>query len=111
MKHKLAQLRRLSDMVFDAQQLRLSAAARSRQESLDLLASLATPPAQDLDPLTAARADLRYQLWADQRRAEINLNLARQTAAWHEAQVETRHAFGRTEALRLLAAKKSGPKP
>ncbi len=111
MKHKLAHICRLSDMIFDVQQMRLSAATRLRQESLDRLASLAMPSAQDLDPLTAAKAHLRYQLWADQRRAEINLNLARQTAAWHEAQVETRHAFGRTEALRLLEARRRGSKP
>jgi len=48
---------------------------------------------------------MRYQLWADQRRAEINLTLARQTATWLEARTEAAQAFGKSQALEGLSRK------
>jgi hypothetical protein len=50
-----------------------------------------------------ALAALRYAGWADARRAEINLRLARQTALWLQAQADARLAFGRADVLRRLS--------
>jgi hypothetical protein len=48
---------------------------------------------------------VRYQHWADLRRAEINLVLARQTVDWMEARGAAQSAFGRAEVLRQLQIK------
>lgn len=102
----LARLDRLAGMILDLRLADLRKAALDRQQSLDHLRSLEKPPAQDLPPIAAAQADLLYQRWADQRRAEINRLLARQTAEWLGAQDRARDAFGRAEALKGLLARK-----
>lgn len=107
---QIGRLRHLSGLMLDLRLAELRAAARTRQESLDLLAGLGVPQASSLPPVAAAQADLLYRRWVEARRAEINLVLARQTAAWLEAQAAAREAFGRAEALRGLQAKAGGPK-
>ncbi|MDZ4096328.1 MAG: hypothetical protein U1D35_15630 [Paracoccaceae bacterium] len=99
---QMKRLGHLAGLILDLRLSELQAIARARQESLDRLAGLAVSPAGDLPPLVAAQTDLRYQQWADQRRAEINPVLARQTAAWFVAQDNARAAFGRNEVLRAL---------
>jgi hypothetical protein len=59
----------------------------------------------DLEPIVAAQIGLEYERWADARRAELNLVIARQTAAWLEARGEAQAAFGRVQALRALASR------
>lgn len=59
----------------------------------------------ELDPVIAERVALSYARWADQRRAELNLVIARQTASWLEARGEAQTAFGRVQALQGLAAR------
>ena len=59
----------------------------------------------DLDPVTAARVGLDYERWADARRGELNLVIARQTADWLEARSDAQTAFGRVQALHELADK------
>lgn len=102
---EMARLEGLARMILDLRLAELTRAARLRQESLDRLQALEDGPAGDLDPLVAARAALRYQTWADGRRAEINLVLARQTADWATKRASARTAFARSEALRLLKAR------
>jgi hypothetical protein len=46
---------------------------------------------------------LVYDRWADVRRAELNLVIARQTAEMLEARSEAGTAFGRLQALQGLA--------
>ncbi|MCE6952372.1 hypothetical protein LAZ40_18055 [Cereibacter sphaeroides] len=107
MKHQkeIARLEGLAQMILDVRLAELQRAASLRQESLDRLQALECAPADDLDPLLAARASLRYQAWADRRRAEINLVLARQTADWATKKASAGTAFARSEALRLLKAR------
>lgn len=106
-KDDLNQLRRLGDMILDSRLTALSTAARAREESLAQIANLARPPvASDLPELVQKNAELAYQRWADQRRAELNLSLARQTADWLECRQSAQMAFGRSLALRHLAEKK-----
>jgi post-segregation antitoxin (ccd killing protein) len=83
---------------------------RSRADALEhsrmqLTAINQTNHPADLDPVTSARVGLDYERWADARRAELNLVIARQTAAWHEARAEAQTAFGRLQALRGLSAR------
>ncbi len=102
----LRQLAALAGMIRDLRLADVSAAGRARQQSLDRLAGLNAPQADDLDPLAEARAALRYQVWADQRRAEILPVLERQTADLNRARDEARHALGRAEVLARLSLKR-----
>lgn len=108
----LDQLAVLGQLILDAKLSALRAAALARDQSLARLADLARPqPAEGLLPVAAEEVRLRYELWADQRRAEINRSLAQQTVAWTEARGAATAAFGRTEALRRLQARVPQVKP
>jgi len=101
---QITHLRKLTDLLLDARLADLHAAAAARAESLDRLADLERPAkASDLPDIAAAEVWMRYQRWADQRRAEINLTLARQTADWIEARQAAALAFGKSQALDGLA--------
>jgi hypothetical protein len=96
----------LARLILDHRLNALRAAADRREQSLMQVAALdATPGAADLSPVAAGQVALRYQLWADARRSELNMVLARQTADWMAARDEARRAFGRAEALREVAAR------
>lgn len=102
-KARLAQLQTLAQVTLDARLADLRAAAACREASLARLADLALPVAHaDLPPMAAAGIALRYQLWADHRRSEINLALARQTADWIEKRATATRAFGQAQALAAL---------
>ena len=102
----LARLRQISALILDVKLAALQAAAARRAQSLDLLRNLNKPTDQtDLPPIAAHLADLRYQNWADARRAEINTLLARQTADMLVARDAAGQAFGKNDALRALQAK------
>ena len=103
---QINRLRTLSDLLLDARLSDLQAAAAARAASLERLADLDRPAmATDLPDLAAAEVGLRYQRWADQRRADINLTLARQTATWMDARQEAALAFGKSQALDGLSKK------
>jgi hypothetical protein len=100
---KLAQLQQLSQLMLDMRLMALDQAARARQASLDHLADLNKPATSaDLDPVIAGQVTVRYENWADHRRSEINLVLARQTAEWAEARQHASFAFGRNTVVRKL---------
>jgi len=101
---QIARLRSLTDVMLDVRLAELHAAAAARDASLDRLADLDRPAqATGLPDLAAAEVGMRYQRWADQRRAEINLTLARQTAVWIEARQAAALAFGKSQALEGLS--------
>lgn len=105
---KLKRLAQVSQVMLDTRMLSLEKAARARQASLDRLAELDRPVSSgDLAPLTAAEVALRYALWADQRRSEINGILANQTVEWTEARQEAARAFGRNQVVQNLAGRKA----
>ena len=87
--HRLGQLRTAAD---ELERSRMQLAALNQGARGD-----------DLEPVTAERVALRYERWADHRRAELNLVIARQTAGWLEARSEAQTAFGRAQALKGLA--------
>ncbi len=103
----LAALGQLAGLIRDLRLAELAQASAARQTSLDRLADLEPLTAFDLDPFADAQVALRYQVWADQRRAEIEPVLDRQTKAVAHATDAARHALGRAEVLRVLANKPS----
>lgn len=70
--------------------------ARSREQLARINASA---DLADLPPVTAGIVDVRYQRWADIRRTELNILIARQTAAVIEARDAAGLALGRQTAL------------
>ncbi len=104
----IAVLQSLSQIVLDARLATLRTAADARAASLDRLADLGhSPVATELPELAAIDVAMRYHRWADQKRTEINLTLARQTATWLDARAEAKTAFGKAEALKGILHKLS----
>ena len=102
-REKLDQLQTISQLMLDVRLLALEKAAKARQSSLDRLADLNRPSkATDLDPVVAGEVEVRFQHWADLRRAAINLDLARQTVEWSEARRDAALAFGRNAVIEKL---------
>lgn len=103
-RNQLDQLQQIAGLLLDSRLAQLKICARAMQETKDNISGLAALPAQPGD-LAAAVAELRYQRWADVRRAELNLTLARQTASWLDAQADARNAFGKTQGLDAVKTK------
>ena len=112
-KQQLAKLGQLSNLLLDSRLAVLQAAARAKLESEVQLAGLMSnsPVAEQVSEIAGALAALNYQRWADVRRAELNMLLARQTVTWMEARDQAREAFGKKQALGGLATKLDTPKP
>ena len=107
---KVLRLSRLAQMVLDRDLAQLAAAAKAKAASEANLADLAKPQdTSGLAPVAAHHAELRWQKWADARRIEINIQLARQTADWLNARQSAQTAFARNTALRGIAAKPDQP--
>lgn len=102
---QLARLQSLAQMILDAQLVELRKVARARSETMAHLSDLKSPEVRMDDDTGVAevKAALAYQLWADQRRAELNVTLARQTAQWMDRRDAARHAFGKADVLNALA--------
>ena len=88
----------------------LRAASLRREATQARLGALVAGPATGLSPVAAAQSALLYQRWVDGKRAEINLQLARDTAAWLEAQAAARSAFGRAQVLEALKDRLARPR-
>ncbi|WP_045387709.1 hypothetical protein [Falsirhodobacter sp. alg1] len=103
---KLDRLHQIAQLLLDTKLAEVQRTAKVRETSLSHLAALKTAP-QNAGPdvLLEIQTVLRYERWADVRRAEINARLAQQTADWMEAQDNARMAFGRAEVLRKLASR------
>ena len=106
-KDQLHKLRQVTELLLDTRLAALRTAARAKMESESQLAGLTVPAPQPgaLPEVSAELASLTYQRWADARRAEINLVLARQTVEWMEARDEARLAFGKKQALGGITTK------
>lgn len=107
---KLRRLSQLSALMHQTKMHVLHRAAHARKESLERLAALDAPqPPNNLPTIMAQEVALRYAVWADHRRSEINLGLARQTADWHHALQDAALAFGRDQVVQRLANQPKGP--
>lgn len=106
----MARMAELAQLVLDQRLGRLRSAAARLESSRQQIAALDLSSAPtDLEPVTAEKVALTYNRWADQRRSELNLVIARQTVDWMEARGEAQTAFGRVQALQGLATRlKSG---
>lgn len=102
----MSRLVELAHLMLDHRLGRLRTSAdRLEQSRMQLGAINRIAEPADLDPVIAAKVALGYDRWADVRRAELNLVIARQTATWLGAQGEARTAFGRVQALQGVAAR------
>jgi hypothetical protein len=102
----MTRLSEVAQLMLDHRLGQLRGAAAELERSRMQIASLdRTARPADLDPVTAEKVALSYDRWADQRRAELNLVIARQTASWMEARGEAQTAFGRVQALQGLATR------
>jgi hypothetical protein len=96
----LARLAGLAQLTLDHRLASLREAAQSLDQSRMQLRSINAGAAPaDLPMVAAERVGLTYQRWADVRRSELNLVIARQTADWIEARSAAGTAFGRLQAL------------
>lgn len=100
----LRRLMALSAMVQDLRLAELSQAEAARSASVAALARLDMPSRDvDLDPVAAGRAQVSYARWADVRRNDLKITIARQTEICVAAQDLARTAFGRQQALIAVA--------
>lgn len=108
---QLEDLGRLSRLVLDERLSALRRAQRARQVTLDRISALNCPPVtMDVSLMAAQRADVNYQIWADQRRMQLNMTLARQTVTSLQAVDAARQAFAKNSMLvRLRAQLKPAP--
>lgn len=103
----LDRLCEISALIRDVKLGDLDRVRQARDANLARLATLNTPRADpDLAPVAAHQADLRYQAWADVRRAELNIAIAGQTATLEEAKDAARAALGRHDVLTTLAQRR-----
>lgn len=102
---RLTRLTELADLIRDQRLEALRQANLRRQATEALIAGLEAPPAQDIPPLVAARAELAYQVWAERRRQDLARQLAQNIEACRMAQAEAKLAFGRSQVLGRLKDK------
>lgn len=104
---QMQRLERVAGLMFEGRLADLKATARAMQQTKDHLTDLIAKPVNfdNLAPVALAAAGLRYERWADGKRAELNLTLARQTADWLDARDAARVAFGKTQALDAVKEK------
>ncbi len=101
---ELARLAKLAQLMLDHKLGVLKETSdRLEQSRLQRSALDQAPPPVELEPILCSRIGLDYERWADVRRSELNLVIARQTAAWIEARGDAQTAFGRVQALQRLA--------
>ena len=101
----LGRLAEVAQLMLDHRLGQLHSAAAELERSRAQLAAInrAARPAEDLAPVLAGKVALTYDRWAEARRSELNLVIARQTAGWMDAQSAAQGAFGRVQALQGLA--------
>ena len=111
----LSDLCAVADAVLEGSLARLRAAEAARRATTGDLADLdASRNRQDAELAQAfetgmsGRVRTLWGTWEGARRAEINARLAGQRAAAEAARSDAKHAFGRAEALRLLAGRMHG---
>lgn len=103
----LGRLAEVAQLMLDHRLGQLRASAAELERSRMQLASIneRARPSEELEPMTAGKVGLAYDRWADVRRSELNLVIARQTAGWIEARTEAQNAFGRLHALQGLGTR------
>jgi hypothetical protein len=102
----MARLTDLAQLVLDHRLAALRRSADALAQSRMQLSALNLPSVESgLAPVEAERVALAYQRWADARRSDLNLVIARQTAACLDARGEASLALGRRQALQGVTAR------
>ena len=102
---QLKALAGITGMVLEARLAELrraNAACEATRAALVALSATQPAPESDLPLAALARADLLYDRWVEGKRADLNLQLARQTATWLDSRSVAAKAFGRDEVLKRL---------
>ncbi len=100
---KMNSLGDISALALDQRLAALRQAQLKRQSIVERIAALDLPPiATDLHLAAAQRAAISFQTWADQRRLQLNLQLAQATATVLQAEAEARHVFAKNSVLMAL---------
>lgn len=102
-----ARLLQLAATVRDKRLHDLAAATAACEATRAGLAALGTHGSESgLSPWEAAFAIERHDLWLMQRRAALNMQLARQMAEWEARHAEARRSFGRAQALQGVLSRR-----
>lgn len=99
---KLSKLVRIAGMLRDKRMHALKCASAERNRTRSLLQNLAHGKPEEPQTIAEAQATLRYNRWADVRRAEINVVLAAKTAEWLQARSDAERALGQAEVLKKI---------
>lgn len=108
-KEDFSRIASLADLLLDHRlsQMRQAAAQLERSQMQMAAIEKAAAPA-DLPEVISGLVGVDYRRWADVRKAELNIVMARQTAAAIAARAEAEMAFGRVQALRGISARLQG---
>jgi hypothetical protein len=105
-REKMQALGNISALALDQRLAALRQAQAMRQAIVDRIAALELAPVDtNLSLAAAQKAEVYYQMWADERRKQLNLSLARTTAVVLQAEAEARHVFARNSVLVALRAR------
>jgi hypothetical protein len=105
---KLRGLGKISAMALDQRLAALRQAEAARRLVADRIAALDLPEVTLDLPLAAGQiAALTYQTWADQRRMQLNLQLAQASATVLQAEADARQVFARNSVLVGLSTRLS----
>ncbi len=105
---QLRDLLRLTDAALRAEQARMAHCNREISALQDQIAALKAPgkaaqaTESEPDPAQRAGADLRWQMWAEERRKALNLELAKMRAAQDSLRASLATAFGKHQATSAL---------
>ena len=98
-------LQAIAGLIRDLRLAELRQAQAARQQAQAQLDHLNRTPLIAADDLAAQRAALLYQGWAETRRKEIAVVLARQDAACAKARAAAAQAVGKAQVIDTLAAR------
>ena len=108
-KQKIDSLVHLAGLRFRAAQSELAAILekeaglrRNIEQLMQSKSELAQAKRRSDDPARVAGADIRWNHWADQRRATINTELAQVLASKGHYEAAVKYAFGRDQVARSL---------
>lgn len=105
----LTRLAEVAQLMLDTRLAQLREASAQLDRSRKQLEAInAAARSADLPLVAAEKVGLVYDRWADVRRSELNLVIARQTADWIETRADAGTAFGRLQALQELEKRLKG---
>jgi hypothetical protein len=108
---QLQGLAKITALALDQRLVMLRQAQAARQSIAQRIASLDLAPVPlEVSLVAAQKADVMYSIWADQRRVQLNLQLAQASAVALQAEADARLVFAKDSVLAALSARLSTPK-